>query len=133
MPQWVNSKQKLPHEVGRYFVKIDGRRDILSLQQIEKDSNYYDELLWLDEKDDAKKFTEQISQVKSIDDFVKLKFFDANNFIAKNKPKVVHNDFNKKETAINTIHSIVELNRINFNQIKSLEILFGVKFKKFKK
>jgi len=133
MPKWINGKYLLPTELGKYFVKVDGRREILSLQQIEKDVNYYGELLWLDEKGDDKDIVDKINSIKSIDEFVKLKFYDANKFITDKKRKSTSSTLTKNETAIKTIHSIVELNKINFQQIKSLENLFGVKFKKFKK
>jgi len=64
MPTWINIRDSIPTEKGKYFVKIFKRKEILDLDRLEQ---YYDQNLsdvyWLNENIDIGKDVYQPKQM----------------------------------------------------------------------
>lgn len=71
MPQWINAKYRTPVIFGRYFVKVDGYKDLLTVQEIEIKRDRDHEVLWLDDSDSAPaktvQYKKQVGRPKKTD------------------------------------------------------------------
>jgi hypothetical protein len=64
--KWVNANDRLPVLYGRYYVKIDGRRDIIDYHEFSKRKEFSTCLLWLDEDEPRNNGNNKISHFKQV-------------------------------------------------------------------
>jgi hypothetical protein len=116
MPEWINTKDRMPTRLGKYFVKVNGMRDILHTYDIEKKHDYDYEVFWLDESDLEKKAINQLKSAKSVEEMVSAKY----NAGPVSVP-VIHKKTN------NDVVGAIKTGRSISDHTVYLENLFGVK------
>jgi hypothetical protein len=70
--EFVNGFDRKPDIMQQYFVKINGRKEILHLTEFDRKLELSDTFFWLDDSDSKKAIKEKLLSVSSIDDFAKL-------------------------------------------------------------
>lgn len=66
MPKWVSGFERQPARHGMYFVKYNGERHLLRLDEFWRKINTAETFYWLDESEEIK---ESLDKIESIDDF----------------------------------------------------------------
>jgi hypothetical protein len=72
MPKWVSVFEYTPILNSNYFVKINGKKGLLHLDEFNRVLGRCETFFWLDESDEDKKNLDLLIGVKSIDEFVKM-------------------------------------------------------------
>lgn len=88
---WVNASQRLPDEIEPVFSLNQGRKKLLSRQQLKRMREYIPDLLWLDESS-GKQVGEGVAALKEITELVYLK---SNNEIATKALEIAQRALNK--------------------------------------
>lgn len=74
MATWVSIFERQPKQSGNYFVKINGDRRLLHLNDFDRAVGSCETFLWLDEYEEEKKKLDELLNVANIDDFCKLDY-----------------------------------------------------------
>lgn len=103
MPSWININERKPINLGNYYVKISGRKDIIDLRRLCEYEHICDDVYWLDEKKN---------------DIIDL-------------PKIINSTVYIPEvpriTVENRFKAIKNIYNYDFDKCDNLEKLFGIK------
>jgi hypothetical protein len=74
MPKWVSIFDDTPTVNKLYFVKINGAKALLRLDEFNRSLNVCETFYWLDESDEEQKFIRTLTNVKTVDEFSQLDY-----------------------------------------------------------